>query len=191
MPRSAAPQPPSDGDTAPRKLKDRRITRPAFDGVALRAMALGDLANILRWLASPHVTAHWGAHAALPEIAGHLDAADVSPFIIVAAGKPVGYLQVCAANDDPYWAEHDLPRVTFGLDLFVGEREALRRGLGSRALALAAAHLLDLPGVARVHGDPGPDNKAALRTFAKAGFEARGEIATPDGPAMYMAMDRR
>ena len=76
-----------------------------------------------------------------------------------------------------------LPHATFGLDLFIGEPDALRRGWGSAALAVAAAHLLDIPGVARVQGDPAPDNPASLRCFEKAGFMRRQTITTPDGPA--------
>ena len=175
----------------PRKLKDRRIARPDFPDVALRMLALGDLRQIMGWLVRPHVAVHWASpQAAVAEIARHMDAPDVSPFIILARGRPVGYLQIYAASDDPFWAGHDLPRETFGLDLFIGEPDALRRGYGSACLALAAAHLLDIPGVVRVQGDPSPKNDAALRAFARAGFERRGEITTPDGPAIYMVLDR-
>ncbi|HKU99501.1 MAG TPA: GNAT family N-acetyltransferase [Vineibacter sp.] len=176
----------------PRKLRDRRITRAAFADIALRALALGDLPQIARWLAYPHVASRWDPpHVALPAMVRDIDAADTSPFIIIARGRAVGYLQIYAATGSTFWAGHDLPHETFGLDLFVGEPDALRRGYGSASLALAAAHLFDIPGVARVQGDPGPDNKASLRAFEKAGFEHRGPITTPDGPAIYMAIDRR
>ncbi len=182
---------PASQAAPPRKLKDRRIARPEHPEVALRAMALGDLRQVMRWLAQPHVAARWHpASAALAEIAGQVEAPDVSPFIIVAGGQPVGYLQIYAATGDPFWHGHDLPHETFGLDLFVGEPDALRRGWGSAALAVAAAHLLGMPGVARVQGDPAPDNPASLRCFEKAGFTRRETIATPDGPAIYMTIER-
>lgn len=174
-----------------RKLTERRIARADFPDVALRALALGDLPQLSRWLAQPHVSARWDApHIALAEIVAGMDAPDVSPFVIVAKGRPVGYLQIYAATGDPFWAAHDLPPGTFGLDLFVGAPDALRRGHGSACLALATAYLFDLPDVARVQGDPSPDNPASLRTFAKAGFENHGAITTSDGPAVYMAIDR-
>lgn len=177
--------------TAPRKLKDVRITREAFPDVRLRALALGDLPQIARWLAQPHVAARWDPpHVALPAIVQDIDSPDTSPFVIIAHGRPVGYLQIYAATGTAFWAGHDLPRETFGLDLFIGDPAALGRGHGSACLSLAASHLLGLPGVARVQGDPAPDNKASLRAFEKAGFERRGEITTPDGPAIYMAIDR-
>ena len=175
-----------------RKLRDRRITRATHPDVALRALALGDLPQIARWLAYPHVASRWDPpHVALPAMVQNIDDADASPFIIIARGRAVGYLQIYAATGTPFWAGHDLPHETFGVDLFIGEPNALRRGYGSASLALAAAHLLDIPGVARVQGDPGPDNKASLRAFEKAGFERHGPITTPDGPAVYMAIDRK
>jgi aminoglycoside 6'-N-acetyltransferase len=184
------PSGPSAG-AVPRKLEDRRIARPDFPDVALRALALGDLRVVMRWLVLPHVAAHWDSpQAAMGQIGASLESPDVSPFMIVAAGKPTGYLQIYAATDDPFWRGHDLPRETFGIDLFIGDPEALRRGYGSACLKLAAAHLLDIPGVARVQGDPDPKNEAALRAFAKAGFQRRDTITTPDGPAVYMVMER-
>ncbi|TWT06102.1 GNAT family N-acetyltransferase [Reyranella sp. CPCC 100927] len=174
----------------PRKLRDRRIARAAFPDVALRALALGDLPQIARWLATPHVAARWDPpHVALPAMVRDIDDADMSPFIIIARGRAVGFLQIYAATNTAFWTGHDLPHETFGLDLFIGAADALRQGYGSASLSLAAAHLLDIPGVARVQGDPSPDNKASLRAFAKAGFENRGEITTPDGPAIYMAIE--
>ncbi len=186
----ARPSAPSASPVA-RKLKDRRIERADFPNVALRALALGDLRLIMRWLVQPHVSAYWESpQAAVARIGASLDAPDVSPFVIVAGGKPTGYLQICAATDDPFWSVHQLPRETFGIDLFIGEPDALRHGYGSACLALAAAHLLDMQGVARVQGDPNPKNDAALRAFAKAGFEPRDAITTPDGPAVYMVIER-
>jgi aminoglycoside 6'-N-acetyltransferase len=187
-----ARRPPSPAAApAQRKLADRRIARAEYPDVALRALALGDLPQLSRWAGQPHVAAGWGAaHAVLPQIVRAMNAADTSPFIIVARGRPVGYLQICAADGDPFWAGHDLPRETYGIDLFIGEPAALRRGYGSACLGLAAAHLLERPDVARVHGDPAPDNRPSLRAFEKAGFANRGAIATPDGPAIYMAIDR-
>lgn len=186
----SSPAAPPTG-AVPRKLKERRIARADFPDVALRALALGDLRLVMRWLVLPHVAAHWESpQSAVAEIARCIDAPDVSPFVIVAGGRPAGYLQIYAATGSPFWAGHDLPRETFGLDLFVGEPDCLRRGYGSRCLALAAAHLLDMPGVARVQGDPAPNNEAAIRAFEKAGFTRRDTITTPDGPARYVVRER-
>jgi aminoglycoside 6'-N-acetyltransferase len=105
-------------------------------------------------------------------------------------GRPIGYLQVYHANDEPLWAGHDLPRETFGADLFIGEDDCLGRGLGPRFLRLTIARLFELPAVARVHIDPDPSNAIAIEAYARAGFRGRGEISTPDGRALYMAIER-
>ncbi|QQS13704.1 MAG: GNAT family N-acetyltransferase [Rhodospirillales bacterium] len=182
----------STQSAVPRKLADHRIARPEMPGVALRALSLGDLRQVMRWLERPHVAERWGPpHTALASIAAGMDAPGVSPFIVIGAGRPVGFLQIHAACDDPFWRGHDLPRETFGLDLFIGETDALRRGHGGACLALAATHLLDIPGIVRVQGDPAPDNEPALRAFERAGFRSLGLITTPDGTAVHMAVERR
>lgn len=192
MRRRTSRQPPPRAPGAARpQLGDRRITHADVPGIALRALTLADLALVARWLGRPHLGANWPSpHAALVDIAGQIDSRDAWPFVIVAGGRPIGFLQIYIATDDPFWAEHKLPRETFGVDLFIGEPDALRQGHGSACLKLAATYLLGRAGVARVHADPRPDNVAALRAFAKAGFERRDTITTPDGPAIYMAVER-
>ncbi|HJQ59747.1 MAG TPA: GNAT family N-acetyltransferase [Vineibacter sp.] len=173
------------------QLADRRIAHDDVPGVALRALTLGDLALMARWLGRPHLGANWASpQAALVDIAGQIDARDAWPFVIVGAGRPIGFVRIYIASGHPFWAGHDLPRETCGVDLFIGEPEALRRGHGSACLKLAASHLLALDGVARVHADLRPDNAAALGAYAKAGFARRGKIETPDGPAIYVTIER-
>jgi RimJ/RimL family protein N-acetyltransferase len=54
--------------------------------------------------------------------------------------------------------------------------EARGRGLGSRALGLAAAWLIDACGLIRVQLLAGPDNEAAIRTALAAGFTREGVL---------------
>lgn len=161
------------------------------DGLILRALTLADLPTLTAWSAEPHVRHRWGTETAADEIVAHIGHATVMPYLIVDAGKPVGYLQTYHANPDEFWAGHDLPRETYGLDLFIGPAALLGRGIGSRAIRLAVRHLASLPDAARIHIDPSPDNAVAIHVYAKAGFVAQGEIATPDGPAHYMILDPR
>jgi aminoglycoside 6'-N-acetyltransferase len=187
-----ARQPSPRGEATERpRISDRRIVRADMPGIALRALTLADLALLARWLGRPHLGANWPApQAALVDIASQIDARDVWQFVIVAGGRPVGFLRAYLASEDPFWADHDLPRETMGIDIFIGEPDALRRGHGSSAVKLAATHVLGVSGVVRVHADLAPDNTAALRAYAKAGFERREAITTPDGPAVYLAIDR-
>jgi RimJ/RimL family protein N-acetyltransferase len=51
--------------------------------------------------------------------------------------------------------------------------------------------LFEDPAVTVVQTDPSPDNTRAIRCYAAAGFEAVGEVVTPDGPALLMRCRRR
>ena len=147
--------------------------------------------GISRWLAAPHVARWWGEpEGELAKIRHHLTAPGIAPYLIQEAGRPVGYLQVYRADPGRgFWKGHPLPKETFGFDLFLGEADAVGRGLGTRAIGLAVAHLLAQPGARRVHVDPSPDNAAAIRAYIKAGFVRLSDIVMPGGPAAYMILE--
>jgi aminoglycoside 6'-N-acetyltransferase len=173
-------------------LPDLRIADAVDPDVALIALTPDDLPRIAGWLRTPNVARWWNhpPESGLAEIAAHLDDPLVAPFRAEAAGRPVGYLQIYHANPEPFWAGHDLPRETFGLDLFIGEADALELGWGPRFIALALRRLFAMPAVARVHIDPDPENAVAIRAYEKAGFRRVGPIDTPDGLALYMTIER-
>jgi aminoglycoside 6'-N-acetyltransferase len=173
------------------KLPDQRIDSGADGCLALVALTESGLPLIRRWLEAPHVARWWNpAEAGIAEIAAHLRGDSVAPFLMERQGRPVGYLQIYRADGDPFWSGHDLPRETHGIDLFIGESDAVGRGLGPRFLRLAVARLFAMPEVARIHIDPDPRNAAAIRAYEKAGFSRVGLIETPDGPALYMTQQR-
>lgn len=174
------------------RLPDPRIADDVDPAVALQALARDDLGQIDSWLRRPHVSRWWDdpPEIALGEIAAHLDSALVAPFRAITDGRAIGYLQIYHANPDPFWAAHDLPRETFGIDLFIGEAELLGRGWGPRLIGLALRRLFAIPEVARVHIDPDPENSAAIRAYARAGFRGSTIIDTPDGACLYMTVGR-
>jgi aminoglycoside 6'-N-acetyltransferase len=173
------------------KLTDEAISDPEEPALSLAALRERDLPLIRDWLQEEHVRRWYGLpDRQLAHIAAHIDDAYVSPFLAIESARPIGYLQVYHANADPYWAGIDLPRETFGADLFIGERDAVGRGLGPRLLRLVMRRLFRWSEVVRFHIDVDPDNTVARRAYEKAGFQARGLIDTPDGRALYMAIDR-
>lgn len=175
----------------PPQLPDAWIADDLDRDVALVALSRADLPRIGSWLAHPHVARWWGPRdKALSEIADHLDSAIVAPFLALADRQPVGYLQIYHANSDRFWAARELPFETFGADLFIGDVTALGNGLGPRFLQLVIRHLLRRPEIVRIQIDPDPDNRAAIRAYEKAGFRRVGRIDTPDGPALYMVVER-
>jgi len=50
--------------------------------------------------------------------------------------------------------------------------------------------LFAMPDVQRIHIDPNPANQAAISANEKAGFRRRDLIDTPNGPALYMTIER-
>ncbi len=57
-------------------------------------------------------------------------------------------------------------------------------------VAAFVRQLFEDSGVTKVQTDPDPTNAQAIRCYEKAGFHAVGKIATPDGPAMLMVIER-
>lgn len=173
------------------RLADQRIADATDPSIGCTALLIEDLPIIARWLKAPHVALWWGdPEEALTRIASHLASPSVAPFLAREGHRPIGYLQVYHANPDPFWTRHPLPRETFGLDLFLGETDVIGRGLGTRLIQLVLRRLLSLPETARVQVDPAPGNAPAIRAYEKAGFRRVAPIDTPDGAALYMAIDR-
>jgi RimJ/RimL family protein N-acetyltransferase len=177
----------------PSRIADARIADAADPDLALAALRPGDLGLIDSWLARPHVARWWTEppKRGLAEIAGHIASPLVAPFLSCVNGRPVGYLQIYHANPDPFWAKHRLPPETFGLDLFIGEQDAVGRGLGPRFLRLAIRRLFAVPEIVRLQIDPDPANAQSIRAYEKAGFRSAGRIQTPDGAALYMIVERK
>jgi RimJ/RimL family protein N-acetyltransferase len=171
-------------------LRVPTILSPADPGLALTLLEPADLPILGTWFRQSHVRRWWDApDAGVDEIAEHLGEDNVAPYMIRDEGRPIGYLQLYHANPDAFWQAHRLPVETFGLDLFLGEPDALARGLGTRSIRLALGHLRRQPGVARIQIDPSPDNERAIGAYARCGFQPAGMLDTPDGPAAYMIID--
>lgn len=177
----------------PSRIADARIADRLDPDVALVALRGENLPLVERWLHAEHVRRWWShpVELEMAEIARYLEGGGVAPFLAWAEARPIGYLQIYHANPEEFWARHELPIETFGLDLFIGEADALGRGCGPRLIRLALRRLFAMPEVARVHIDPDPANAAAIRAYEKAGFRKAGKIGTPDGPALYMTFERQ
>jgi aminoglycoside 6'-N-acetyltransferase len=114
--------------------------------LTFRPLARGDLAQLSRWLAEPHVARWWrdpndlaSVEAAyLPCIDG-TDPAEV--FIIEADGRPAGLIERYLVADDPAW-DHAI-RATgtdtgcaAGIDYLIGDPALTGRGYGTAAISL-------------------------------------------------------
>jgi aminoglycoside 6'-N-acetyltransferase len=150
---------------------------------SLRPATDADLALLVGWFADPGVYAHWdGAPKAREEVVAEgytgSDRPATGPFIVEAAGAPVGSLQCCPDG-----------AASGGIDLFLVPA-ARGRGLGPDAARALVRYLLEARGWRRVTVDPAADNARALRAWARAGFVYERDWPDhPDGPAVLMAIE--
>lgn len=149
----------------------------------------GDLPLMATWLAEPHVARWWGdADEALAEVAQAIAEPSTHPFVILMDGEPVGYIQsydIHAEADHPY---RDQPPGTVGIDLSIGRPDLIGKGHGPRIIDAFVGRLF-ASGVPRIVIDPDPDNRVAVRAYAKVGFTPIGERTSIYGPALLMARD--
>ena len=158
-----------------------------------------DLPLLHEWLKRPHLVEWWGDEAQrstfaemraqyLPRV---LAEAGVTPYIVMRGDEPIGYAQsyVALGSGDGWWEDETDPGVR-GIDQSIADPELLGRGLGTRLVTALVERLFADPAVTRIQTDPSPDNGRAIRCYEKAGFRALRTIVTPDGPALYMVIDR-
>lgn len=144
------------------------------------------------WIAATHVARWWKPGWTAPVIAalraGTAPPGDIRPWRIELDGRPVGYAQDHdLARDGGAWAtEEGIGPGTRGIDLFIGEPDALNRKHGRAAVRALAGRLFAKPGVDRLVAAPHPDNWACIIAFKRAGFRERGRRQFPDGPVMVL-----
>lgn len=151
-----------------------------------------DLPLLHAWLQRPHVAAWWGPAESVDELReDFLSGGTTRAFIAQADGDPVGFIQcyVVMGSGEGWWPDETDPGAR-GIDQFLADGDRLGQGLGRAMVRAFVAELFRDPAVTVVQTDPSPGNPRAIRCFAAAGFEAVGEVQTPDGPAWLMRCRR-
>jgi aminoglycoside 6'-N-acetyltransferase len=150
---------------------------PVYD---FRPLTKSDLPRIAAWLALPHVARWWpDPERHISWIKAGLQEPWIEPYLIVLAGRPIGYLQCYDPNQEPDGPWRGEPEGTRGLDVFVGEAGVLGRGHGAALLRQFSDGLLTRPEITRIIVDPAMDNHISIRAFAAAGFAKVGERTMP------------
>lgn len=152
-----------------------------------------DLPMVQQWLQRPHVAAWWGPVESIQELReDFLAGGTTRAFVAWHEGAPVGFMQcyVVLGSGDGWWEDETDPGAR-GIDQFLAHESQLNQGLGRAMVKAFVARLFEDPAVSLVQTDPSPDNARAIRCYAAAGFEAMGEVTTPDGPALLMRCFRR
>ena len=164
--------------------------------MTFRPLVASDLAMLHEWIHRPHV-AQWWAH---PSTLEALEADYLSPaaaqsstraYIAMLDDAPLGFVQVYVAvgAGGGWWEDERDPGVR-GIDQFLADAGRLGQGLGSAMVRAFVGQIFGDPAVSKVQTDPDPRNLRAIRSYAKAGFRAVREVATPDGAALLMICDR-
>lgn len=149
------------------------------------------------WLSRPYMREWWGdPETELGYIRDMVEGRDTTrPFLIVAGGVPVGYIQYWFighhqnevwVKDNPWLAE--LPSDAVGVDLSIGEPDKISRGMGSQALISFVA-MLRAEGHRTIIIDPDPDNRRAVRAYEKAGFRPVPALLGRTGDTLIMQHD--
>lgn len=145
--------------------------------IAFRPLRREDLPLLQRWLSLPHVDAFFrqaldaaGVEAKfVPRIEGR---EPTYVFILELDARPIGWLQWYRWADYPrHAAMLGADPTTAGVDFAIGERDALGRGIGARALrAFVERVVFADSAITACVSDPEAANTRSLRTFARAGF---------------------
>ena len=132
--------------------------------VELRAIAVADLDELHRILATPDVARWWNPHTRA-ELEKWLAEDGVSRWTIRVDGEPAGKIQAYEEGGDEF--RHA------GIDLFL-DPDLHGRGLGQECISLVARWLFRERGHHRLVIDPALANERAIRCYEAVGFRHVG-----------------
>lgn len=143
---------------------------------------------LLKWLETPHVKAwwdqdiHWTSELIKKRFETYVQGYKVlknikkpmHSFIICRDGKKIGYIQYYNAYDFPReqgYVIEELPKNMASLDVFIGEEDEVRKGLGPLLLMQFLKEHID-PFYDTCFVDPDTANVQAICAYEKVGFKA-------------------
>jgi aminoglycoside 6'-N-acetyltransferase len=156
---------------------------------------------MLKWLESPHIKRWWDQDVVytldlvkekyMSYVKGYKQVSGsnkpIRAYIINVAQTPVGYIQIYNAYDfarsKPLLG---LPENLGAFDIFIGEKEYLGKGIGSRAISEFFS--IYNGGYSHIFADPDSNNVAAIKSYEKAGFKKLAE--QKDVGEMWMIFTR-
>lgn len=156
-----------------------------------------DLVQLHVWLRRPHVAQWWRDLDTYEKVvADHLPALEgrepTDHFLIVVDDRPVGMIQAYLVADHPEWeAIVQVGPGVAGVDLFIGEEDAIGRGLGPEILgAFLTEVVFTREGTHACVAGVETANTRSLRAFEKAGFRAAREYEEEGRPHTLMRLER-
>lgn len=151
-----------------------------------------DSERLRGWLAQPHVAKWWGdAARAMRHVR---ESAPALHALIAVDGTPVGYLCWGPLPAEELQATDltDLPSDLVDIDLFIGDRDLIGHGVGTRALELLLERLRRESSIQFAGVGPSASNTKAIRCYQKAGFRLHRDFQDREwGPCKYLIADVR
>ena len=180
--------------------------------VGFRRLTSDDLPMLRDWLNAPHVYEWWGESSGPGSLGGPGELAaslsDVEAkygadiehgssthrYVILLSDRPIGLIQWYRLADELDYAVAvgEDPEGAVGLDLLIGEVDAVGRGIGAVVLRAFVDQIVFAdPKFTRAMAGPHPENIRSVRAFEKAGFSFRRTVMIPDhGPELVMVRHR-
>jgi aminoglycoside 6'-N-acetyltransferase len=165
--------------------------------IRFEPLTRNDLVQLHAWLQKPHVAAWWRGPETLEEVeADHLPSIDGTEpsyhYVIVVDGRPVGMIQWYLVSDFPEWEEIlDVGEGVAGVDLLIGEGDAIGRGLGPEVLRSFIAEVVFAKEKTHaVVAGVELGNTRSLRAFEKAGFRFAFDYEEEGRPHRLLRLER-
>ena len=156
------------------------------------------LPQLLTWLQTPHVAEWWRDLQTMELVeADHLPSIDGQEpsyhYVIVVDDRPVGMIQWYLVSDFPEWGEIlQVGEGVAGVDLLIGEEDAVGRGLGPEVLRTFISELVFAnESTHAVVAGVEPANTRSLRAFEKAGFRVELDYEEEGRPHRLLRLQRR
>lgn len=95
----------------------------------------------------------------------------VEHFIVVCDGKDIGFCQCYEykLSGEDWHGDIELEG-TYSIDYMIGERDYLKKGIGTKIINLLVKHLFETTSAKRIIVQPDEDNKTSCNTLLSAGF---------------------
>jgi aminoglycoside 6'-N-acetyltransferase len=164
--------------------------------IAFRPLEEADLPQVEAWLREDHVAEWWRdpLEVAVEKRQAALEGRrETEHYVILEDERPIGMIQTYRVGDYPEWGELiGAEAEAAGVDLFVGEPDAVGRGLGPEILReFTRMVVFARPEMTAAVATVEEANRRSWRAFEKAGFRHERDVEEDGLPHRLMRLERR